>query len=323
MAISSSTSFIQTRDQLIYDAFELLGVYGLGRTVSNEDMTFAVNVLNKMIKAWGTKGLHLWCKEEAILYLTPYTSKYRFGTATNPAYCSLEDDTVITQTSAAAISGATSLTVKSTTGMTIGDYIGVTLADNTLFWTTIAALPSSTSITLTGALTGAVSSAFNVYTFTTLINMPYRVLSCRRISGYDAGATTTISENIMTALSHQDYYNLPNKTSNGIPNQYYYDPQVNFGDLFVWPRPADCVNRIGITYERRMSDVIVGTDNFDFPQEWLEPITWMLASRIGPAFGKGKRVNEEIYPIAKVMLEQLLDFDTEIVSVCFQLEDQQ
>ena len=63
-----TTTFTQTRNSLITDSLQLLGVYGVGRTVSSEDMSIGVSMLSKMVKAWGAKGLHLWAKQEAVCF---------------------------------------------------------------------------------------------------------------------------------------------------------------------------------------------------------------------------------------------------------------
>jgi len=320
MSVNTSTSFTQTRDQLILDAFQLIGVYGIGRTVSSEDMTVAVSFLNKMIKAWGTKGLLLWCKEEATVFLSPSVSNYSFGQTSTPAYAALASDTIISQTTTAAVLGATTINVINSAGMSVSDYVGVLQSDMSVFWTTIASIPNSTSIVLSSGTSTTVNQAANVYTFTTLINKPYRVLSCRRVWGFDSGVTTTIDEVVMNPLSHSDYYNLPLKSANGLPNQYYYDPQRDVGTLSLWQRPNDGAYRVNMTYERVMSDMLNVSDNFDLPQEWLEPLTWQLAIRLCPAFGKEKKL-PSILPMAKQMLDDLLDFDTEIISVDFEPDD--
>ncbi len=49
MATSGSKNFSQTRAELIQDAFQILGVYGIGRTVSAEYNALASNILNKMV----------------------------------------------------------------------------------------------------------------------------------------------------------------------------------------------------------------------------------------------------------------------------------
>ena len=97
MATSGSQNFSQTKADIISDAFQLLGVYGIGRTVSAEDTTLASNFLNKMIKAWAVKDLHLWEKTEGVLYITPYEEQYSLGSASTDAYVTNKSDEVITQ----------------------------------------------------------------------------------------------------------------------------------------------------------------------------------------------------------------------------------
>src|SRR5205085_1814515 len=132
--------------------------YGIGRTPSAEDMQLTSDTLNMMIKAWSAQGLHLWAKEEATLFLTQYQAKYTLGNNSNNAYCCLTSDLVTTELNANQITNDTSITVLSTTGMTVGDYIGIVLDDKSLYWTTINLIPSSTSITLTGGLSGQASN---------------------------------------------------------------------------------------------------------------------------------------------------------------------
>src|SRR3990167_3017319 len=115
MATSGSVNFNQTRNDIITDALGLIGVYGVGRTISSEDMTYCSNALNKMIKAWQGKGIHLWSKEEGVLFPAAYTAEYILSSDATSARACLASDAVITQLNGAHASGATSLTVDSTT----------------------------------------------------------------------------------------------------------------------------------------------------------------------------------------------------------------
>lgn len=314
MTTSGSTNYIQTRDQLINDAFQLLGVYGIGRTISSEDLAFAVSMLNKMIKAWGIKGLHLWGKTEGILYLTPNVAEYTLSDAATSSYVTNKADQIITQLNGATASGTTALTLDTTTGMIAGDFIGVVLTDKTIHWTTIATVPTSTTLTLTTATTGAASDNALVYTFTNRAVKPLRILSARRVTGIDLGRTSTLVELPMTSIAYEEYFDSPIKTSGGISNQFHYNPQLNSGKLYLWPRPTDGGERIYFTYERVIEDLDNSSDNFDLPQEWHECVTYQLAVRLGPAFGKEKRT-AALAPMASILLRDLLDWDTEITSV--------
>lgn len=310
MATSGSTNFSQTRNEVILDAFQILGVYGIGRTVSSEDMTFASSMLNKMVKSWITQGLHLWSKEEAVLFTDYNTGEYTLGNASTHAKATNVSDQIITQLNGAHAASATTLTVDSTTNMAVSDFIGVVTSDNTIHWTTIATIPSSTSLTISSGLDSAASDDGLVYTFTSRINKPMRVLACRRRSGYD----TTQNEVVLSPVSHEDYFNLPVKTSNGEPVQYYYNPDLTNGILYLWPRPNNGNTRIHFTYERLIEDLDSTSDDFDFPAEWLEPLTYQLAVRLARPFGKPSAI-QDLLPLASQMLENLKSWDNEIVSI--------
>lgn len=315
MSTSGTTTFSQTRDQIILDALSLIGVYGIGRTVSAADMDICQRLLNKMIKAWGAKGLHLWAKEEGVLFITPNTASYLLGNASTDAKVTNISDLVMTQTAAAYVANDTALTVTSTTNMTVGDYIGVVLTDKTLHWTTIATIPTSTTLTLTTGLLSAASSGAYVYTFTNKIYKPLRVLSCRIRSGIDLGSTSTEVDIPMTMISHSDYYNMAVKSIGGIPNQAHYLPDLTNGTLTLYPRPQDCSYRIHFTYERVLEDLSSAANDFDFPVEWEEALTYQAAIRFGAVFGKTKKA-QALMPMAEAMLQDLLSWDSEITSVC-------
>lgn len=318
MATSGTTNFTQTRNEIILDALQLLGIYGIGRTVSAEDMTFAVAQFNKMIKAWGTKGLHLWLKEDAMLFLTPGQVKYTLGAGLSTVHCALYDDVVETQLTTGVSQADTTIAVLDTTGMTIGDKVGVVLPDLSTYWTTINTIPSSTSLTLTSGMSAAASSGALVYTYTTDINKPLRILNMQRVQGFDIDRT----EVPLTAISYDEYMALPNKVNagGGIPNQYMYNPRRTDGDMYFWLSPNDSNLRIRFAYERIVEDLAVTSDNLDFPNEWLEPATWQLAVRLAPAFGKDQKMMQAIFPLASDMLKNLMDWDSEITSVSMQMD---
>ena len=318
MATSGSQNFSQTRAGLINDAFQLIGVYGIGRTVSAEDTTLASNYLNKMIKAWGAKGLHLWTKEEGVLYITPYEEEYSLGNASGDAYATLKSDEVVTQLNGNHAASATALVVDSTTGMLASDKIGVVTTDKTIHWTTIVSVNSATSLTITAGLDSAASDNGLVYTFTSRIYKPLRILNARLVSGIDTGATSTLTEVPLTSVSNEQYMQISSKfKSNGSPNQFQYSPKNISGRLYLFPRPNDGSERIHFTYERVIEDLDNTTDDFDLPSEWLEPITWQLAVRLGPAFGRSQKAMQVILPVASKMLDNLLDWDTETTSMSF------
>lgn len=316
MATSGSVNYTQTRNEIILDALQLIGVYGIGRTVSAEDMTFSANMLNKMIKAWQGKGIHLWSKEEAVLFVADNTGSYTLSNASSSARATKWDDAVITQLNGSHAASATSLTVDSTSGMAASDIIGVVLDSDAVTWSTIASVDSSTTLTIDDGLDSVAGDNKNVYTFTNRINKPLRIHSMRRRDGVTSGDNPA-TEIPMVALSHQDFFNLPNQDSNGVPTHYYYNPDLSDGKVYLWPRPSNPKYYFRFTYERMLEDFDAASDNPDFPTEWLECITYQLAARLADGFGKSQSA-QPIIQKAGIMLQDMLNWDAEVESLYLQ-----
>lgn len=296
-------SFTQSRNELIYDALQIVGVYGIGRTVSAEDLTFANSILNKMVKAWATKGLHLWTRDEAVLFIAPGTGSYLLGSTAKAA---TESDLTVTSLNGAHVAADTTLTVDSTSGMTASDTIGIVLTDKTIHWTTIVSVDSATALTITSGLATAASDDGLVYSYTTALARPLRVLDARKRTGVGED----VQDLPLTQVSYSDYMIYNNKAQPSYPSQYHFNPGKSYGTMYLWPCPSDGAERIHFTYERVIEDLDDASDNFDFPAEWLEALTYQLAMRLARPFGKAAALND-IMPLASQMFKDLLDWDAE------------
>lgn len=310
MATSGVTQYNQTVEEVMRMAFFHIGRYGLGRTVDADDYAIAFSILNTMIKAWSA-DFHLWARQEGMLFLDQYTSLYSLDDAANSARFADKEDTTTDQLTANAAAAATTLELDST-GLTVGYNVGIVLDTLGLFWTTIATIPDSTSITITDPLPSEASSGRLVYTYSVRANKPMRVLDARLISGFDATTSTSQIELPMSSIAYQDYWQIAATTLNGqYPNQFNYEPKLSQGNLYIWPRPMDCSVRIQLTYERELQDLVSLDNNFDLPVEWLEPLQWQLALRLCPGYGKADRL-PMIAQIASDRLQDLKDWDNEI-----------
>lgn len=310
MATSGSVDYNQTRNEIILDALALLGVYGVGRTVSDEDMAFANNMLNKMVKAWQAKGIHLWAREEAYFFISKNTGEYQLGNAATDAHTCSRADAVLTQIGAAEASGQTVITVDSTSGMAANDIVGIVLNDKTVHYSTISSVDDGTTITIADALTAAAAENNNVYTYTSRVNKPLRIHGMRRKFGIGSSSTTIP----MVELSQSEFFDLSSKELSGTPTHFYYNPDISNGRLYLWPRPDSGVWHFEFSYDRMLEDFDGSADNPDFPSEWLECLTYQLAVRLAPAFGQEAKINT-LAVFASTMLEDMLSWDTETASV--------
>lgn len=314
MATSGSYNYNLNVTQMVNDILDQAGISGLGRTASSEDFNKVVRILNSMLKAWSAQGLHLWKKEEGVVYLDQYTAKYSLGNASSDAKCTLLSDEIITQLDGALAASATSVTVTSTTGMAVADNIGIVLSSGDIHWTTIATIPTSTTLTLTSGVATAAEDEAIVFTFTNRLYKPLRILSARLVSGIDSGSSSTKNERILAIDSYETYHNMSTKTQNGTPSLVMYNPRIITGNLYVWPRPNDASYRIEFTYERYIEDLDSITDDFDFPSEWYEPLLYQGAWRTALRYNKFNKA-KMLEKLAAESLNYLLDWDNEITSL--------
>lgn len=312
MTTSGATSFNPAALTLITEAFALIRVGIGGEPLTVEDTDTALLSLNLMVKAWQADGLHLWTKSEAVLFLVADQAAYALGGTGTTANCALASDVVQTALSAAAIAGATSISVDSITGIADADHIGIALADGTLQWTTVNGTPAGSAIALDAALTGAASAAGVVYAYTTKLLRPTRLLSARsRASGSNVDVPITIIE-------RPDYFDQPNKTLGATVTMVYYDPQLVTGQLYVWSAASVETDTIRFTFERPLEQFDALTNTADLPQEWLETLTYNLAYRLSPKYSFPLNERALLRNDALAMKEKLLGFDREYGSVNFQ-----
>jgi hypothetical protein len=112
-------------------------------------------------------------------------------------------------------------------------------------------------------------------------------------------------------LSRQEYDQLGQKAAQGIPNSYYYDPQLINGVLSLYLAPNAQSNVVILTCQRPIADVINSTDSFDFPIEWTNALKWGLAEQLIPEYFVPEDVAARVERNAEKYLGDMLDWDQE------------
>lgn len=294
-AIAGTSTFTYNRDQIIKRALRQCGAIESGETPGAQEIQDAADALNAMVSAWQATGLHLWAESEAVLFLQPGQIQYSLG-GTNRDNCSLDSQPNQTnQTTlvfnAAAV--ATTIIVQSTLGFQNGDAIGIVLADNSTFWTTITSFVpgdwnadwnndfdtvSPGTVNLATGLPSPVAAGSLVFDYGSKIVRPLRIINARR-HYWQSGLDTP-----MIRQSRLDYREMPNKTTEGTITQYFYDPQLTTGYVWIWPAPPDSLSAMKFTWMRPINDFASSNETPDFPQEWINAITWGLAEEIAPEY---------------------------------------
>lgn len=233
MSTSGSTNFNLSANEIIVEAFDLIGVGSEGEPISADMYNRAKRSLNLLIKTWGAQD-HLWTRTEG------------------PA---------------------------------------VTL--------------------VAGQASYALASLFP--------SKPMRVLSVRR------RLTSGSLDTPLTELSRSDYFDLPNKSVQSVPVNFYYDPQVATGSLYVWPTASTATaaaQTLHVTYLRRMDDIDSTANDADLPQEWLQALCYNLAVELGIKYGVSPDILAGVGTRAQDLYASLKGWDNEPASLFLQPDHQ-
>src|SRR6056297_1406907 len=93
-------------------------------------------------------------------------------------------------------------------------------------------------------------------------------------------------ETPMTRMTRDEYDEIPDKDSTGLPTTYYYDRQRESALFYVWPVLSTADGEtVEITYTREQEDIASPNDVVDVPGEVWEPVVYMLASRLMDVYG--------------------------------------
>lgn len=311
MATSGDDTFSVSRDDIINAAYEGIGMKGIGRVLSAEDIEKAALRLNLIVKQWmGTAdfapGLKMWSRKTGYLFLQDGTYEYTLGPSGSHATSSY----VSTTLSAALAIAATAATVASITGISSGDNIGLEMSNGSLHWTTVNGAPSGSTVTLTTGPTVACDSGAKVYAYTSKVRRPLEILTMvrRNNDGID---------DPMYQMLRETYELIADKDATGTPTQYLYESTLTNGTLYLDTAPDDVTDVLRFIFLRPIEDFDASTDTPDFPQQWYRPLVNQLGMDLGPGFGKDisavKLLRDESLSIAQ-------NWDAETTNVFFQSE---
>lgn len=100
----------------------------------------------------------------------------------------------------------------------------------------------------------------------------------------------------------------------GIPNAYYFQPLLGTSELWLTLRPDDYTKNnciLSMHYQHAFSDIDAGTDNMDFPSEWLLLIQYELASVLSAKYGLATTERGLIETKLKELRKEAEGFDVE------------
>lgn len=295
MATSGSANFSVTRDDIITEALEILGVLGEGQAPNADQLSSSARTLNMMVKGWQNRVKHLHVIQDIFLFQDGVKTEYTLDGSTDHA----TTDYAATTTSAAASSGASSITVTSITGFADGDFVGIELDDGTRQWTTINGSPSGSTIALDATLTDDVSSGATVFGYTTKVEKPMRI---DVVYTRDLSSPTNPIDTPVRSLARRDYVDLSNKTATGRVNQVYIDYQRTQTKITTWPLTDTVDSVIGMKAWRTLEDFDAANDDADFPQSWYHALAVNLAVYLAPKYGYPTQERMTLKQEAEILL---------------------
>lgn len=158
--------------------------------------------------------------------------------------------------------------------------------------------------TLQGSIT--LVSATASYDLAATLN-PLRVMSLRY---RDTGARDLP----MRLFTREEYFDLPQKTSAGIPTQYYFDAQRGAPTIYVWPVKATITTEtLQATYQKRMDDIDDLSNDIDITQENFDTLIYAFAARLLDDYGVEGQVASRIIQRSQGLLESASGLDREDV----------
>lgn len=307
MATSGTATFNLTRNDICEKAARKIGALRGGATMGAAMLAEFSSDLNVMVKAWQGTGIHVWTVAEATLF--PAVGQVRYALAKTGAD-NVTGSYVETAITSDEASGQTTLSIDSTASITAADYIGIVLDDGTIQWSTVTS-KTSTTVLIANALTDSASQYNPVFTYTSKITRPLKIVDMRR---YDIASAR---ETPITMLSRLQYQALPNKASTGQINQAFYDPQLSTGYLYAWLGPVTTVDLVKFTYWRQIEDFNAAGDNPDFPIEWGQAMIFNLALNKCTDYDVPSDKVSQIERLAAMYYDNAAGFDRENESVTF------
>ena len=275
MANTTSGSYVFDKnlsiDEIIEDAYERIGMQG----VSGYQLKTAKRSLNILFSEWGNRGLQFWEVKNQNIALVDGQAVYTF-------YRSPSDGTssgISTTLSAGINASVATIGVASVTGMpTTGGVI--TIGTEQISYTGIS------SLNLTGCTRGINGSTAATHsTSDAVLQFPVGMTD---IQEADYRVKSTSVDTPMTKISRSQYQGFSNKTSTGLPTQYWVQRFIDkvTMTLYLTPGAAQDGNYINFYYTKRIDDVGAYTNATDVPYRFIpcmiSGLAYYLAIKYAP-----------------------------------------
>ena len=313
MATSGTTIYESTRDVIVRRALRIVGAYPTSGSPRPEHTRDTIVALNQMLKAWSVEGLS-WLR--TFSYMFPESSKvsYKIGPLASGG-----DHCVTSYTEGAvaadALTGSATFDLDAGHGLTTTTTGWIGIRSSGVFQWFQGYTVAVNTITLDGVqvLTSDISDGDLVIAHSAAAQVD------RTLHVYGANRKTGSTNEVpMLSLTRADYMRLTNKASTGTPVQFYYDPQMTVGTMYVWPAPQTTTTDVFVVDIDAQLDVMTDSLNtFEVPMHWQETVVYCLADRIAPEFGVSQGERQWLKREAEAKLLRMVTEDRDVASIYF------
>lgn len=270
MTTSGSVDFSVNRDEIIAAALRVARIIGKDQTPGAAHISTGAEALNMIVKQWQGKadfapGMKVWSRKTAYLFLQQGEHQYDLGPSGGHWTAAYATTTL----SAAKVASATSVSLAAAIGAN-ADNVGIELEDGSLGWTTISSGGGTTTLTLPANSLGAAASGARVFTYTSKGRRPLEILSA-------VLRDTDNKDSPMYPMSLEAFERLADKTADGTPQHYLYEPLLTNGRLSLDAEPDDVTKVVRVVFLGTLEDFDALADTPDYPQEWFRALKFQLA----------------------------------------------
>jgi len=305
---------------IIREAFENIGI--LGEFVEYQKLQSATRSLNLLLLEWMTKSINLWTLERDYLAINQGQAEYTLSnTVSNIIQANVRTSTRQLNGTPAASSGVAQNAfdgnpatfcdagnngnisydyginvtqqinfVGITSQITTSYSLNVETSQNNIDWTIIYSIPPQ-------SFAGGVNKWFDI---PVPINArTYRIIETNgaNLNLQELYFNNNIFDVVMSNISRDDYYSLPNKMLQGRPNIFYYNRHLS-PVLSIWPVPSNLYNCIQYTYKKMIQDVGALTNSIYVPSRFYPCLIWGLSWRLALKY------NPQVMEILKAEYEK-------------------
>lgn len=252
--------------------------------ISSEQIDFALDTLYLVLSMLANRGLQLWCIER---YLMPLYQAQGLITMPNGIVDILNTnlrtievvnenttDTTTSTTYTTIFPTETQVTVVGIEWSGASTAYALETSTNGTTWTTVSTQSNpntvANEVTWVDIQGSLATTYFRVRATTGVLNQTQVIMA------------NTPNEIPMARLNRDDYVNLPNKTFEGRPLQFWVDRQLNNPVLYLWPVPSAqfVTAQVVVWVKRYIMDVGTMTQEIEVPQRWYDSIVYVLAARL-------------------------------------------